>query len=340
MTEPSPKISVNIAVYNTGPYLRRCLDSVCGQTLRELEIICVNDGSTDDSLEILREYAAKDSRITIINFSRNLGLPAARNAAMAIAHGEYLGFVDSDDAIDTCFYEKLYAKACETGARIVKGMRQRVFADGTRVAQPLKDKERLKKLKFAIQWTTAIYQTHFIRSNGIDCPLGARYAQDMAFLCKVVSLCSDAETVADAWYYYFERANSAVVVPFDSEATQAYLHFPEDVVSFLHSRQIDKEVYEDLFANVIIRCLLGRPLDNALPDALGDNARLCAETAIRLYATCLHPAAVDAKLAGIMPWSHRFLQAADSDGLARYLCLPREQRMMMDLRAGLRLHHV
>ena len=91
-----PCISVIIPVYNADKYLRECLDSVCSQTLREIEIICINDGSTDKSPEILTEYEEKDNRIHIVNQS-NAGAGAARNKGIEKAQGEYLAFIDADD---------------------------------------------------------------------------------------------------------------------------------------------------------------------------------------------------------------------------------------------------
>lgn len=116
-----PKVSVIIPVYNTEKFLRKCLDSVCNQTLQDIEIICINDCSTDGSLEILREYAGKDNRIKLIELLENCGAAKARNIGIDIAEGEYLGFVDSDDFIDLDFYKKLYGKAKETDADAVKG---------------------------------------------------------------------------------------------------------------------------------------------------------------------------------------------------------------------------
>lgn len=89
-------ISVIVPVYNTAPWLRRCLDSICAQSYRNLEILCVNDGSTDDSAEILAEYAARDERIKVIE-QQNAGVSAARNKATAMALGEWVTYVDSDD---------------------------------------------------------------------------------------------------------------------------------------------------------------------------------------------------------------------------------------------------
>ena len=104
MTEP--KISVIIPVYNTAPYLRHCLDSVIGQTHKNLEIILVDDGSADNSGPICDEYAARDNRIVVIH-KENGGVYAARNTALNRATGDYIGFVDSDDWIAPQMYEVL-----------------------------------------------------------------------------------------------------------------------------------------------------------------------------------------------------------------------------------------
>ena len=102
-----PKVSVIIPVYNVQNYLRPCLDSVLKQTLKEIEIICVDDGSTDGSLEILKQYAAKDNRITVLK-QKNLHAGVARNAGLAVARGEYLSFLDSDDFFELNMLEESY----------------------------------------------------------------------------------------------------------------------------------------------------------------------------------------------------------------------------------------
>lgn len=103
-------ISVIVPVYNVEPFLKECLDSLIHQTLKNIEIICVNDGSTDGSLSILKEYEKKDKRIKVIT-QENKGLPVARRTATAVATGEYLQFVDSDDYIDLDTCECLYTYA-------------------------------------------------------------------------------------------------------------------------------------------------------------------------------------------------------------------------------------
>lgn len=99
-------LSVIVPVYNAARYLRRCLDSLLGQTYRELEIICVNDGSTDDSAAILDAYAAKDARIQVIH-QGNAGVSAARNRGLDAATGEFVTFVDADDWVEPWGYERV-----------------------------------------------------------------------------------------------------------------------------------------------------------------------------------------------------------------------------------------
>jgi len=116
-----PKISVIIPVYNTEKYIRQCLDSVVNQTLTDIEIICVNDGSTDGSAQILEEYASKDSRIKIIQ-QKNQGAGETRNKGIKIAQGEYIAFIDSDDFLEEDhFYEELYNSAKSENADVAKG---------------------------------------------------------------------------------------------------------------------------------------------------------------------------------------------------------------------------
>ena len=106
-----PKISVIIPIYNTAAYLPRCLDSILQNTYRSLEIICVNDGSTDDSAVILERYAAADSRIIAVN-QENAGVSAARNTGLDMATGDFIAFVDSDDWVHPQYFEILIQFTC------------------------------------------------------------------------------------------------------------------------------------------------------------------------------------------------------------------------------------
>ena len=114
-----PKISVLIPAYNVEKYVARCLDSVIAQTFSDIEIIIVNDGSTDGTAAIIDDYSVRDSRIKVVNHPENCGLMWGRKTCVEASTGDFLMFVDSDDAVTPYACEKLYSKAVKTGADIV-----------------------------------------------------------------------------------------------------------------------------------------------------------------------------------------------------------------------------
>ena len=123
---PEAKISVIVPVYKVEPYLRKCLDSIVGQTYRNLEIILVDDGSPDNCGAICDEYAARDERIKVIH-KENGGVASARNAGLAMANGDYIGWIDSDDWIETDMLEFLLEGAQRHGADIAVCGRVEVY---------------------------------------------------------------------------------------------------------------------------------------------------------------------------------------------------------------------
>ena len=132
-----PAISVIIPIYNVEKYLRRCLDSVKNQTFPDWEAICVNDGSPDNSAEILEEYAKKDARFKIVN-KENGGLSDARNAGMAVASGKYILYLDSDDFIHPQTMEIAYSLALRDGSDIVSFRYDRIYRPQLMVRHVLK----------------------------------------------------------------------------------------------------------------------------------------------------------------------------------------------------------
>lgn len=118
MPSSNPLVSVIVPVYKVEKFLERCLESICSQSLHDIEIICVNDCSPDNSAQILEKFAQTDTRIKIVNLPVNGGLGNARNQGLNVAIGEYIGFVDSDDYIDFDFYERLYQAAKSNDADI------------------------------------------------------------------------------------------------------------------------------------------------------------------------------------------------------------------------------
>lgn len=115
ISKSAPCVSVIVPVYNTEKYLHECLSSLCGQTLKNIEIICVNDGSTDNSSLIIEEFASRDPRIRYVD-RINSGVSEARKAGILCARGEYIGFIDSDDYVNPEYFELLYEAACKEDA--------------------------------------------------------------------------------------------------------------------------------------------------------------------------------------------------------------------------------
>ena len=110
-----PKVSIIVPVYNEEGYLSICLDTLVNQTLNDIEIIVIDDNSTDNSLNILLEYAKKYPKIKVYQNAKNLGQGATRNRGIAVAKGEYIGFVDSDDYVSRTMYEEMYNAAVNSG---------------------------------------------------------------------------------------------------------------------------------------------------------------------------------------------------------------------------------
>lgn len=134
-----PQISILVAVYNTAPYLPQCLDSLCGQTLRDIQIICIDDCSTDQSPQILADYAQRDARITLLRTPHNSGQAAARNLGLQIATGEFTTFVDSDDWLAPDALEQVLEALAQNPANDCAVMRLIKYYpdDGHEVEHPL-----------------------------------------------------------------------------------------------------------------------------------------------------------------------------------------------------------
>lgn len=212
-----PKVSIIIPVYNTEEYLKKCIDSLIYQSLEDIEIICVNDGSTDNSQEILENYSKKDARIKVL-YQENKKQGAARNKGMEIATGEYIGYVDSDDWVDFDYFEELYnaAKkqdldiALATNVRIGNGKtKKRLKIEKEQVAFSLQEKLDLCNQFKNECPTNKIYRREFLLKNNIIWPEGV-YCEDKIYTLKAVFWANGIISVPDVNYYYFRRQNSTV----------------------------------------------------------------------------------------------------------------------------------
>lgn len=212
-TDGKIKVSVIVPVYNGEKYLRRTLSCLLLQSLYDIEIICVNDKSKDGSLEVLKAYQKKDQRIRIIDCTENGGESRARNIGIGAAEGEYIAFMDQDDTMDVLFLEKLYQKATETGADIVKGEVYEVLYNGQVLKRPLYRFEK-QPLYFSGDWWTAIYRRSMVLQHHVELPEGYPLGGDLKFLFDACMACKKLAVVHGVNYNHLMHSDSG-----DSEQT-------------------------------------------------------------------------------------------------------------------------
>ncbi len=216
-----PSVSILVPICNVEKYLAQCLDSLVNQTLREIEIICINDGSTDNSLSIIKEFAAKDKRIVIID-KPNSGYGDSMNQGLSIAKGEYIGIVESDDFADATMFEKLYNLTNNGSVDIVRSNYYRYWdtkgdAESFEVeirqyekVITLSDEPSLLLISPAI-WS-AIYRKDFLLKNDIRflTTPGASY-QDTSFFIKTLFKAQKIVYTKDKFLHYRQdNASSSV----------------------------------------------------------------------------------------------------------------------------------
>lgn len=219
------KISIIVPVYNTSAYLSKCLDSILKQTLEYIEVICVNDGSTDNSLEILRAYEKVDDRIKVIE-KTNGGLVSARKAGVAVARGEYIGFVDSDDWVESEMFEKLYEAALKNDADIVASghilegnyiskvydsVDAGSYCTGARM-QELRGRMILDLIKkdkgVGGSLCTKIVRRDILRWVIKNIPDEITLSEDKVTTISLLLECSSAVVLREAYYHYVLRSGS------------------------------------------------------------------------------------------------------------------------------------
>lgn len=211
LVEKRPVVSVIIPVYNAERFLRKTLTLIETQTLKELEVICVDDGSTDSSLKILQEYAEKDLRFSIIS-QKNKGPGKARNTAILQAKGMYIGTVDSDDKIDRDFYQKLAVEAFKCDAKIAKAQIKVISFDGSEKIPSPNQQIRARKGRLYASFTSghvsAIYNRDFILSNRIFYGEQFSRGEDTIFLMNLTLRTEEIALVDSVNYYYILRQDS------------------------------------------------------------------------------------------------------------------------------------
>ena len=235
----TPSVSVIIPIYNTERYLRECLDSVLSQTLRGIEVICVNDGSTDGSLSVMREYEARDPRVRVVD-KPNGGYGHSVNRGLSEARGEYVAIVEPDDFIDAHMYEDLMAAARlsgDTAADVVKsaywnyydveGEPPRIEAPNLMNCMPAESFQFTAHTHWEVLYHhpsiwSAIYRREFIEERGIRMiePKGAGWADNPFFFETLLQ--AQSIVWVPAAYYFYRQTNP------DSSSNLKDFHLPFD----------------------------------------------------------------------------------------------------------------
>ena len=206
-------ISIIIPVYNCKKYLSKCLESVIAQTYNNIEIICINDGSTDNSLEILKKYAQKDSRIIIIN-QENKKQGAARNRGLDIAKGEYIIFLDSDDWIDLNYCESLINTANKSNADVAISISTRDYTNKVKKHVDIKEFETitdinvlLPKINFDLRVTGKMYKASLLKNLRF---LEYAFYEDAPYAIRALHKSKSTILVPDTTYHYFSNPTSTI----------------------------------------------------------------------------------------------------------------------------------
>ena len=246
------KVSIIVPVFNSELFIDKCLNSLINQTLRDIEIICVDDGSTDNSLLKLKEFAKQDLRIKVLS-QPHMKQGAARNAGFKLVSGEYVGYVDSDDWVDVDYYEKLYNIAVKYNSDIALANNIRIGNGKTKKRLDIKEElvavTLQEKLDIGRQVqnpcpTNKIYRYELLKNNDIIWPEGV-YCEDKLFTIKAVYYANSIVTVPGVNYYYFRNPKSTVKTK-NSMFTEDKNNAKKAVLKFLkdHNAQIrDKDFW-------------------------------------------------------------------------------------------------
>ena len=211
MSENKIKISVIIPVYNVEKYLEDCLNSIINNSFKEIEIICINNGSTDNSLDVLKRYALRDERIRIFDLSEK-GVSKARNHGIKHARGEYIHFVDADDYINNTFYENIYNKALKNDNDIVVCKTIKVFEN----IEKLPEEYYFTNYGLPLEeWSTSTIWC-FIYKKNLEVYFNEKikiYSEDDLFSFLLFRKIKNFAYEYDSIYYYRQRDNSATTSP-------------------------------------------------------------------------------------------------------------------------------
>lgn len=260
-----PKVSVIVPVYNTEKYLEKCLDSLVNQTLQNIEIIAVNDGSTDGSYDILEKYAEQYPQLVKIYHKKNGGQASARNLALEVCTGEYIGFLDSDDFVKKDMYEKMYNLAKDKDADYIAcGYKDMYMQNGEMVvlkpyvASALCTNTRDMYFDALVSPFLHLYKAKIILESGVRFPEGVIY-EDTAFYLNLVPYIQKIACIEEALAYRLRRQNSTTTT-ISAERVSQIFSVIENIDTWYENHNWNT-VYEKEKEYFCVRILLGSSME-------------------------------------------------------------------------------
>lgn len=242
-----PKVSVIVPIYNVEKYLEKCINSLLSQTLEDIQIILVNDGSKDNSGNIAKEYEKNNKDRVIYVEKENGGLSDARNYGLKYATGDFIAFLDSDDYIEKNAYEEMYNKAIEENADYVECDFIWEFPNKIRVDKqyPYKNKKEMLSFVRVVAWNKLI-KSQLITDNNLEFPKGLRY-EDVEFTYKLIPFVNKFAYVDKPFIHYVQREGSIANV--QNERTAEIFTVLDNVIEFYKKNNIYEEYRDELEYN-------------------------------------------------------------------------------------------
>ncbi len=298
-----PKISIIMPVYNAEKYLDRSVKSIITQTLENIEIILIDDKSTDESPKICDKYAKKDGRIKVIHKKQNEGPGYARNSGIKQAMGEYIGFVDSDDYISKDYYEKLYNRAKKymvdiSYANVRKDINGKILTkvgnnipykdkivDTSKVVSAIFNSNSKKRLGMSV-WR-AIYKREIINKNNIlfksekEC-----ISEDIIFNLDFLRYSTKATFVEDTYYYYCNNEESSTTrftTRYRKDKFEKYKQLYKDLVKKAKEMNMYEEIEKGITYTFIstIRVAIKQEICNKKEKAIKNIKKICEDSLVQ-----------------------------------------------------------
>ena len=247
-----PKASLIIPVYNVENYIEKCLNSVVNQTLKDMEVIIVNDGSKDSSKQKIEKYLKKYPRIKYLE-KENGGLSDARNYGMQYATGEYIAFLDSDDYVEETMYEEMYNVAQKEAADMVECNFIWEYPDKKRedIGAVYNSKREMVEKARVVAWNKLI-KRELLEKTGVKFPIGLRY-EDVEFFYKLVPYLEKVSFVKKCFVHYIQRGNS--IANTQNIRTKEIFTVLQNVISYYRENGFYDE-YKDELEFIYVRFLL------------------------------------------------------------------------------------